>query len=100
IVEKQHKVLVPGVREEVRERVVMVPETRLEQQTRQVTTVRQMAEAHRQKVMTAASVAVPVCDPCTGLTAMVCQIVPQIKEVCVSTMRPVVEQHQEKVTVA
>jgi len=89
LVEKQKKILVPGVREEQRERVVSVPETRLEQRDRPVTTVRQVAATHTQQVVTTARITVPIIDPCTGLAATVCQLVPQLKEICVTTVRPV-----------
>src|SRR5262249_3290931 len=78
---------------------VLVPETRLEERQRAVTVVRPVRETQVRQVVTAARVPVEVCDPCTGLPTYICQIVPQIRNVCVPTILPVAERHLEKYTV-
>jgi hypothetical protein len=78
----------------------MVPDVRLEERERPVTVYRQVPETRTERVVRAETVAVPVCDPCTGLASLVCAVVPHVENVCVTVFRCVAECHLERYTVA
>src|SRR5262249_38217981 len=79
--------LVPEVREETRRQTVLVPDVRLEERQRQVTTVRKVPETQVRREVAAERVRVAVCDPCTGLMSYVCRGVPRVREGCVAVCR-------------
>ena len=77
---------------------MLVPDVRVEERQRCVTTIHHVPKTYTQQVVTHCPVKVAVCDPCTGMTGFIWRFVPQVREVCVTRYCPVPE-HARKYTV-
>jgi hypothetical protein len=69
-VERKFTVCVPAWREEQRARTVLVPEVREEERQRTFTAFRSVPDVQQRQVVCYQPVRVPICDPCTGWSAV------------------------------
>src|SRR5207302_7990762 len=91
-VERKFTVLVPAVREEKRDVTVSVPEMREETRQRTYLVMRSVPEVQTRQVCSYETVAIPVCDPCSGCVRTCCRVVPTTHNVNVTVYRCVPEQ--------